>query len=146
MRLVFDWTDRTNAYQFWVMYPPSTGSFANYSTMNPILIKGGYFIRSVQISGCTLNIMGDLNDTASFEIIAPSASSQQVTFNGEPLTLATTSYGTITSSKSASLPSISLPVLESLTWASAYNYPPSALLTMLKEICRLTSRSRSDLC
>lgn len=103
------------------MYPPSTGSFANYSTTNPILIKGGYLIRSVQISGSTLEITGDLNSTASFEIIAPAASSKQVTFNGEPLTLATTSYGTLTSSKSASLPSISVPDLEGLTWVGVYN-------------------------
>lgn len=103
------------------MYPPSTGSFANYSTANPILIKGGYLIRSVQISGSTLEITGDLNSTTSLEIIAPAASSEKVTFNGEQLTLATTSYGTLTSSKSTSLPSIQLPDLESLTWVSVYN-------------------------
>ncbi|KAF9227202.1 glycoside hydrolase family 35 protein [Gyrodon lividus] len=115
--------DRANAYEFWVLYPPSTGSFANYSTTNPILIKGGYLIRSVQISGSTLEITGDLNSTASFEIIAPAASSKEVTFNGEPLTLATTSYGTLTSSKSASLPSVQLPNLESLTWKTANSLP-----------------------
>jgi hypothetical protein len=125
-----DWfslsSDRANAYDFWAMYPPSTGSFANYSTSNPILIKGGYLIRSVQISGSTLEITGDLNSTASFEIIAPAASSKQVTFNGKPLTLATTNYGTLTSSKTASLPSIQLPDLESLAWVRVYNYPRSA--------------------
>lgn len=107
------------------MYPPSTGSFANYSTSNPILVKGGYFIRSVQISGSTLEITGDLNSTASFEIIAPAVSSEQVTFNGEPLTLVTTGYGTLTSSKTASLPSVQLPDLESLTWVRIYNYTRS---------------------
>ncbi|KAF9237579.1 glycoside hydrolase family 35 protein [Melanogaster broomeanus] len=112
-----------NAYEFWVMYPPSTGSFANYSTVNPILIKGGYLIRSVELSGSTLEIIGDLNDTASFEIIAPAASSKGVTFNGEPLKLETTSYGTLTSSKSASLPSVQLPHIESLTWKTANSLP-----------------------
>ncbi|KAI9571159.1 glycoside hydrolase family 35 protein [Boletus coccyginus] len=115
--------DRANAYDFWVMYPPATGSLANYSTTNPILIKGGYLIRSVQISGNTLEITGDLNSTASFEIIAPAATSDQVTFNGEQLTLETTSYGTVTSSKTASLPSIQLPDLESLTWKTADSLP-----------------------
>lgn len=109
------------------MYPPSTGSFANYSTANPILIRGGYLIRSVQISGSTLEITGDLNGTASFEIIAPAASSKQVTFNGEPLTLATTSYGTLTSSKSAVLPSVQLPDLESLTWVRCFRAPSLAI-------------------
>ncbi|KAH0828009.1 glycoside hydrolase family 35 protein [Lanmaoa asiatica] len=115
--------DRANAYDFWVMYPPSTGSFENYSTTNPILIKGGYLIRSVQISGRTLEITGDLNSTTSFEIIAPAESSREVTFNGEPLALETTSYGTLTSSKCLSLPSIQLPDLESLTWKTADSLP-----------------------
>ncbi|KAG9316763.1 glycoside hydrolase family 35 protein [Chiua virens] len=116
-------SDRANAYEFWVMYPPSTGSFANYSTTNPILIKGGYLIRSAQISGGTLEITGDLNSTASFEIIAPTASSKQVTFNGELLALQVTSYGTLTSSKTVSLPSIQLPDLESSTWKTADSLP-----------------------
>lgn len=128
------------------MYPPSTGSFANYSTTNPILIKGAYLIRSVQISGSTLEITGDLNSTASFEIIAPAAYSKQVTFNGEPLTLATTSYGTLTSSKSVSLPSVPLPDLERLTWVSAYNFPRWLQPTPLQENRRLTPRNWSDLC
>lgn len=117
------------------MYPPSIGSFANYSTTNPILIKGGYLIRSVQISSGTLEITGDLNSTASFEIIAPAASSKQVTFNCELLTLETTSYGTLTSSKSVSLPSISLPDLGQLTWASIYKSPCQLRLTAFKENC-----------
>ncbi|KIJ67770.1 glycoside hydrolase family 35 protein [Hydnomerulius pinastri MD-312] len=115
--------DRANAYEFWVMYPPSTGSFANYSTTNPILIKGGYFIRSVEISGSTLQITGDLNSTAEFEIIAPAASSKEVTFNGEALSLESTSYGTVTSSKTVSLPSVQLPNLETLTWKTADSLP-----------------------
>ncbi|KAG6375508.1 hypothetical protein JVT61DRAFT_3067 [Boletus reticuloceps] len=107
-------SDPANAYDFWVMFSPSTGSFANYSTTNPILIQGGYLIRSVQISGTTLEITGDLNSTTSFEIIAPSASFEA----------ATTSYGTITSSKCASLPSIQLPDLESLTWVGGHKSLP----------------------
>lgn len=133
--------DRANAYDFWVVYPSSIGSFANYSTTNPILIKGGYLIRSIRICGSTLEITDDLNSTTSFEIIAPAASSKQVTFNGEPLTLATTCYGTLTSSKSASLPSIHLPDLESLTWVSVYN---SSRSTSLEESCRLNPKNQID--
>ncbi|KAF9230278.1 glycoside hydrolase family 35 protein, partial [Melanogaster broomeanus] len=88
-----------------------------------LYILGGYLIRSVELSGSTLEIIGDLNDTASFEIIAPAASSKEVTFNGEPLKLETTSYGTLTSSKSASLPSVQLPHIESLTWKTANSLP-----------------------
>ncbi|GLB33461.1 putative beta-galactosidase, domain 3 [Lyophyllum shimeji] len=77
--------DRANAYQFWALHPPTIGAFAQYSTENPIIVKGGYLLRSVEIRGSTLAIQGDLNDTATFEIIAPAASSKLVTFNGAPL-------------------------------------------------------------
>ncbi|EGO25493.1 glycoside hydrolase family 35 protein [Serpula lacrymans var. lacrymans S7.9] len=115
--------DRANAYEFWVLYPPTTGAYANYSTADPILVKGGYFIRSVDVSGSTLALLGDLNSTASFEIIAPAASSAQVTFNGEPLTLEKTSYGTLTAEKTVSLPQVNIPTLESLTWKTADSLP-----------------------
>ncbi|KAH7927546.1 glycoside hydrolase family 35 protein [Leucogyrophana mollusca] len=116
--------DRANAYEFWVLYPPTTGAFANYSTTNPILVKGGYFLRSAEIDGSTLALTGDLNTTTtSFEIIAPAASSKQVTFNGEPLTLEATSYGTATAEKTATFPAVDLPTLESLTWKTADSLP-----------------------
>lgn len=108
--------DRANAYEYWVLYPPTSGDFAQYSVENPIIVKGGYLLRNVSISGSTLALVGDLNATTTFEIIAPSPSSSSVTFNGVKLSLNTTSYGTITASKTANLPSVSLPDLKSITW------------------------------
>lgn len=109
-------SDRANAYQFWVLHPPTTGPLPQFSTDNPIIVKGGYLIRSVNINGGTLALTGDLNNTASFEIIAPAAQSQALTFNGVSLPLSKTSYGTLTAMKTANLPSASLPNLSALTW------------------------------
>ncbi|KAJ7162583.1 glycoside hydrolase family 35 protein [Mycena crocata] len=111
--------DRANAYQFWVLHPPSTGAFAQFSTKNPIIVKGGYLVRSVSTSAGTLSLTGDLNSTTpvSFEIIAPAAF-QSATFNGAKLVLTKTRYGTLTAQKTATLPAVKLPNLAALTWVS----------------------------
>lgn len=117
--------DRTNAYEFWVLHPPGTGELQNFNTENPIIVKGGYLLRSVTTNSGTLALIGDLNSTASFEVIAPAAQSKSVTFNGVSLQLSKTSYGTLTTTpKTASLPPASLPKLSSLKWVlSAFEYP-----------------------
>ncbi|KAG5733968.1 putative beta-galactosidase A [Termitomyces sp. T112] len=115
--------DRANAYQFWVLYPPTSGNFASYSTEDPIIVKGGYLVRSVDIDDDTLAIKGDLNDTTTFEIIAPAASSKFVTFNGEALKLSKTPQGTLTAERSAHLPTVELPKLSSLIWKTADSLP-----------------------
>ncbi|KAJ6538991.1 glycoside hydrolase family 35 protein [Mycena capillaripes] len=116
--------DRANAYEFWVLHPSSTGAFAQFSTLNPILVKGGYLLRSVATVGGTLAFTGDLNSTApvSFEIIAPTAF-QSATFNGAKLALSKTHYGTLTAQKTASLPAVTLPNLAALKWKTADSLP-----------------------
>ncbi|KAG6919301.1 hypothetical protein DXG01_007434 [Tephrocybe rancida] len=115
--------DRANAYEFWVLHPPTAGDFAHYSTENPIIVKGGYLVRSVSIGSGTLAIQGDLNSTSTFEIIAPSASSKSVTFNGEALKLSKTTHGTLTAKRTANLPNVAIPKLSSLTWKTADSLP-----------------------
>jgi hypothetical protein len=107
--------DRANAYQFWTMYPPVSGVFSHYSTQNPVLIKGGYLIRNISTTATSLALTGDLNSTATFEIIAPSAIAK-VSFNGEALSVKRTSYGRLVASKNAKLPEVTLPSLQDLTW------------------------------
>ncbi|KAF7330740.1 Beta-galactosidase [Mycena venus] len=116
--------DRANAYDFWVLHPASTGAFAQFSTQNPILVKGGYLLRSVSTTGGTLAFTGDLNSTApvSFEIIAPAAF-QSATFNGVKLALTKTRYGTLTAQKTATLPAVTLPNLAALKWKTADSLP-----------------------
>ncbi|KAJ7179483.1 glycoside hydrolase family 35 protein [Mycena filopes] len=116
--------DRANAYQFWVLHPPTTGAFAQFSTQNPILVKGGYLLRSVTTTGGVLALTGDLNTTTpvSFEIIAPAAF-KSVTFNGAKLAVGTTRYGTLTAQRTASLPAVTLPNLAALKWKTADSLP-----------------------
>ncbi|KAF5322689.1 hypothetical protein D9619_001054 [Psilocybe cf. subviscida] len=115
--------DRANAYQFWVLHPPTSGALAQYSTENPIIVKGGYLLRSVALNGQTVALTGDLNSTATFEVIAPKAYSQ-VSFNSASLTVTKSAYGTLlTSSRAPSLPSVTLPDLSQATWKSADSLP-----------------------
>ncbi|KAF9452019.1 glycoside hydrolase family 35 protein [Macrolepiota fuliginosa MF-IS2] len=115
--------DRSTAYQYWVLHPPTVGSFASFGTENPIIVKGGYLLRTASVSDGNLAITGDLNDTATFEIIAPAASSRTVSFNSEKLNTKKTSYGTLTASRNAHLPDVDLPKLNSLTWRAADSLP-----------------------
>lgn len=111
-------SDRENAYQFWVLYLPSSGPYASFNTENPVIVKGGYLLRTASSKAGTLEIQGDLDATTSFEVIAPKALSRAVTFNGAPLRVSTTSYGTLTASRSVSLPAIRLPSLQAASWVS----------------------------
>ncbi|KAK7061407.1 beta-galactosidase [Favolaschia claudopus] len=116
--------DRANAYQFWVLHPPSSGVFAQFNTQNPIIVKGGYLLRSVSTIGGTLALKGDLNSTApvSFEIIAPAAF-KSATFNGVALTVTKTRYGTLTARKTATFPAVNIPNLAALKWKTADSLP-----------------------
>ncbi|KAF7331749.1 Beta-galactosidase [Mycena kentingensis (nom. inval.)] len=116
--------DRANAYNFWLLHPPTSGPFAHFSRQNPILIRGGYLVRTVSISGGTLALTGDLNTTKPeiFEIIAP-ASVSSVSFNGAKLSVSKTSYGTLTAHKAANLPSVTLPNPATLQWKTADSLP-----------------------
>ncbi|KAJ7367956.1 galactose-binding domain-like protein [Mycena albidolilacea] len=116
--------DRANAYEFWVLHPAATGAFAQSSTQNPILVKGGYLLRSVSTTSGTLALTGDLNSTTpvSFEIIAPAAF-QAVTSNGVGLKLTKTRYGTLTAQKTPTLPAVTIPNLAALKWKTTDSLP-----------------------
>lgn len=95
----------------------SAGKYANFNTKNPVLVKGGYLIRSVDIKSDTLQISGDLNSTTSLEIIAPAAV-KKVVFNGLNLSAKRTPYGTLLVHKNAKTPAVTLPNLKALTWVN----------------------------
>ncbi|KAK4938249.1 hypothetical protein LTR66_015108, partial [Elasticomyces elasticus] len=82
--------DRNDAYNYWVIDLPSNAVSGNYSnatvnTMAPI-VKAGYLLRTVEVSGQTMALNGDINATTAIEVIggAPSPLST-LTFNGESL-------------------------------------------------------------
>ncbi|KAJ7067978.1 glycoside hydrolase family 35 protein [Mycena amicta] len=116
--------DRANAYELWVLHPATSGPFARFGNQNPILVKGGYLLRSVTTSAGTVALTGDLNTTqpATLEIIAP-ASLQSASFNSAKLLVSKTSYGTLTAQKLGSLPAVTVPNLASLQWKAADSLP-----------------------
>lgn len=81
-------------------------------------MKGGYLVRSAIMDGDDLTLQGDLNETTSFEIIAPSVLSEKVLFNGRQLEVERTSYGShrTTTSRQPILPEVSIKTLSFLTW------------------------------
>lgn len=85
-------------------------------------MKGGYLLRSASLEDGVLALVGDLNSTTAFEIIAPIPSSGQVSFNGEDLTLEKTSYGTLrtTTDREFRLQDVTLPDLSSLSWVCSH--------------------------
>lgn len=98
-------------------------------------------MRNASISGSTLALVGDLNATTTFEIIAPSSVSSNITFNGANLSLNTTSYGTITASKDVSLPSVALPDLGSISWVC---YTPLELVIIPRLTCSVAENGRQS--
>ncbi|KAK7060173.1 hypothetical protein VNI00_000937 [Paramarasmius palmivorus] len=114
--------DRETAYQFWVLHPPSSGTFPLYSTTNPVIIKGGYLMRTVSFEKGTLAIVGDLNTTSNLEIIAP-RSTKTITFNGKRLPFEPSTYGTLLARVTPNLPQVTIPDLQSLQWKTADSLP-----------------------
>jgi hypothetical protein len=73
----------------------------------------------VTLAAGTLALTGDLNTTStSFEILAPSAYSSKVTFNGQALSVTKTKYGSLVGHITTHFPTIQLPDLQSLKWVS----------------------------
>ena len=89
------------------------------SSSEPVIVKGGYLLRTAEISGGKLAISGDLNSTTVFEIVTPTSSLHTVTFNQEKLRTEKTKNGTLIASSTPHLPDVTLPQLESLTWVRA---------------------------
>ncbi|KAH8830554.1 glycoside hydrolase family 35 protein [Flagelloscypha sp. PMI_526] len=114
--------ERAIAYEFWVLHP-STAALGAYNTKDPVIIKGGYYLRSISVDKSGLTIKGDLNGTATFEIIAPKSALQSVKFNQHKLQVTATSYGTVTASLEANLPDVSLPDLAGGAWKTADSLP-----------------------
>ena len=59
-----------------------------------VVVQGPYLVRNVAIERGTLEITGDWANTTDLEVFAPSSVSQ-VLFNGQPMRLIRTSYGSL---------------------------------------------------
>jgi hypothetical protein len=102
-----------------------------------VIVKGGYLLRNVTLSNGTVALTGDLNATASFEVLAPSSSAQKVTFNGQMVSTHKTAYDSLVGSVGASLPAVKIPNLRSLTWVP---YSHLALASFANVWCTFRNR------
>ena len=94
----------------------TTGPFTKISASSAIL-KAGYLVRNVSVSGDNMAITGDLNATMPLEIIggAP-ADLQSLTFNGQTLQFQQDEAGVVTATLAYSNATINIPNLSAQTW------------------------------
>lgn len=106
--------DRNSAYNYW--------------THDDIVLQAGYLIRNASVDGTTLSVVGDLNATATLEVIggAPSGLTK-LTFNGEELGFDQSSTtGAVSAALTYTPPTINLPDLNTLSWKSLDTLPEIA--------------------
>ncbi|EMC91653.1 glycoside hydrolase family 35 protein [Baudoinia panamericana UAMH 10762] len=113
--------DRNSAYNYWVIDLPNDSISGNYTnqthfTSAPI-VKAGYLLRTVEVSGSSIHLTGDLNATSDVEIIggAPSHTTQ-LTFNGKSIPFKQSRNGVVTATASYTNATFAVPNLSSIGW------------------------------
>lgn len=93
--------------------------------MNPdtIIINGGYFVRSVSVSGSTLSVQADFNKTTTLEIIGAPKSATKLSLNGKSITYTTNDLGNWIARPSMTVPNLDLPDLNTLQWHAIDSLP-----------------------
>ncbi|KAJ5731456.1 beta-galactosidase [Penicillium malachiteum] len=78
---------RNEAYKYWVLDLPISGSLQRHASSlrsnSSVIVKAGYLLRTADVVGETLKLVGDLNITTELEIIAAPPNINVVTFNGK---------------------------------------------------------------
>ncbi|OAR01440.1 hypothetical protein LLEC1_04032 [Akanthomyces lecanii] len=118
--------DRNSAYNYWAPILPAgkNGSFGN-SVMNPdaVIVNGPYLVRSVDVSGSTLNIQADFNKTSEFEVIGAPEGVSKLSINGKSTKFTKSKQGNWLAKPSITFPDLKLPDLKSLDWMSLDSLP-----------------------
>ena len=98
--------DRNTAYNHWVF--------------NNTIIRAGYLVRNATFSSDTqLDVVGDLNATVPFQILAPTDRNiSTLTFNGAPITFTTDPQtGALSANLTYTQPQYTLPDLSTANWS-----------------------------
>ncbi|KAH0343075.1 putative beta galactosidase, partial [Aureobasidium melanogenum] len=82
--------DRSHAYKLW---HPTLTNDPHVPLDKTALVTGPYLVRSAEIEGDTLALVGDYNGTTPLEVFA--AGVKKVTFNGECVSVKATGYGSL---------------------------------------------------
>jgi hypothetical protein len=111
--------DQPTAWKFWA---PATVSGPYSGPTEKIFVIGPYLVRSANVSDGTISISGDNDNATSIEVYVGDTPVERILWNGSPLQLTRTNYG----SYNASIPgvegrTISLPKLQK--WCTADSLP-----------------------
>lgn len=116
---------RNEAFKYWTLELESPPPIGNYTsqTKETVIAKAGYLLRTATRSGKSLYLTGDLNSTATLEILAAPKNVKKVHFNGKPLHLTRSPHGRLTATLRYSPLSLQVPDLAKLRWKSIDSLP-----------------------
>lgn len=105
---------RNEAYNYWSLELPAPEPVSNYTSpsKSAVLVKAGYLLRNVEVTGSSVRLTGDVNATTDIEIISvPYSGITDITFNGEPLQSGVSEFGRLIATVNYAPPMISGPTL-----------------------------------
>jgi hypothetical protein len=117
---------RNDAYSYWSVELPADGPIGNYTSpsKSSVIVKGGYLIRSAEISGDKLSLTGDTNATTDFELIhEPTGFVKELLFNGRQLQVHQSDGGRLTAHVEFTPPNVVLPNFANLDWQFVDSLP-----------------------
>ncbi|AEO65317.1 glycoside hydrolase family 35 protein [Thermothielavioides terrestris NRRL 8126] len=100
--------DRNAAYNYWVADTPG---------QPPLIVNGGYLIRSAALANGTLTIRGDFNRTTTLELIGVPQAATSLVINTTPTPHRADDDGHWLAQIAYSPPSITLPDLSAVAWS-----------------------------
>ncbi|KAL2838092.1 glycoside hydrolase family 35 protein [Aspergillus pseudoustus] len=110
---------RNAAYDYWVLglpTPSPVGRFASPAiAQDAVIVKAGYLLRSADILGNALHLIGDVNATTTVEVISTPSRVSSLVFNGKRVKTRTR-HGRLVGEVSFESPDIVLPDIERLNW------------------------------
>ncbi|KAJ5611498.1 beta-galactosidase, partial [Penicillium herquei] len=117
---------RNEAYDYWVLDLPARAPINLYSSPsranNSVVVKGGYLLRTADVSGNRLKLTGDVNVTTEIELIAGPPSISEIFFNGQRLRT-TSSNGRLHGNVTFRAPDLKLPDLRTYKWSFVDSLP-----------------------
>ncbi|GAB7350686.1 hypothetical protein MBLNU459_g1248t1 [Dothideomycetes sp. NU459] len=120
--------DRNDAYNYWVIDLPSNPVSGNHTNstvdQSSAIVKAGYLLRTVEVSGSTLALTGDLNATTAIEVVggAPQKLAKLI-FNGKNLQFEQSKTGVVTATAAYTVPNYSIPDLSTIGWKVINSLP-----------------------
>jgi beta-galactosidase len=117
---------RNGVYTYCVLELPASLSIGNYSSLSKptVIVKGGYLVRTAEISGGELRLLGDVNTTTEIEMVyEPTRKVTNLTFNGIPLRSERSNTGTLKGVVNFEAPKLVFPNFSKLRWKYLNSLP-----------------------